>query len=104
LRPRRIGSLPCLLLAAGIVAKTTVLTLFHITEHWRFAWVALDWDPLAVLLSEKTVGLFFDQRRIAPGVLESAMVEVFLVVFFGMECFLVGWLVTLLTGPAGRSR
>lgn len=95
---RRIGSLPWLLLVAGIVAKTTVLALFHITEHWRFAWVALDLDPLAALLSERTVGLFFDQRRIAPGGLESAMAEILLVIFFGMQCFLVGWLVTRLTG------
>ena len=104
MRVGRIASLPWLLLVCGIVAKTAVLILFHATKYWRFAWMALDWDPLAALLSERTVGLFFDQRRIVPGVLESTMLEIFLVIFFGMECFLVGWLVTRLPRPSGRSR
>lgn len=85
--------LPWLFLVAGMVLKAALLALYHVTTHTRYLVLAVGWDPLAVRLTDATVGLFFRTGYSAPGNLEYGLWMALLVLFFGLECFAVGWLV-----------
>ncbi len=85
--------LPWILLAAGMVLKAALLALYHVTSTGRYLVLAVGWDPLAVRLTDATVGLFFRAGYAAPGNLEYGLWLVLLVLFFGLECFAVGSLV-----------
>jgi hypothetical protein len=94
--------LPVALLIAGATFKAVLVLSWRFWNTTHFAKLLTVYDPGAVYFAEKVTALFFDQRRIAPPPAESALFEVFLVIGFGVQCFLVGlllrWLILRIGG------
>jgi len=80
-------------MGAGIVVKSALVIWLHATAMPPLAHFITSRDPLASWLAEGVIARLFDQRRFAPSAAESLTFEVLLVAFFGLECFLVGWLI-----------
>jgi hypothetical protein len=98
-----IKRLPIAFLVVGLVFKTLLVFLWRL---WKFPGVLnllIYYDPGAFHFAEKMAGLFFDQRRLAPTSGESALFEIFLVIGFGIEClvlgFVVQWVLRRFRGP-----
>ena len=67
--------------------------------HW---WI-VDCDPLAFWIANRMAEMFFDQRRLAPGVTEAVTVQVLMAITFGIECAGMGILIFALRNSI-RSR
>jgi hypothetical protein len=87
-----IKRLPIAFLVAGLVLKTLVLVGWKLWKFPSLLNLAIYYDPGAFHFAERAAGLFFDQRRLAPTPGESALFHVFLIIGFGIECFLIGFL------------
>jgi hypothetical protein len=91
----RLRSLPWLLCFTGVAIKGTLTASVHFLQAPRLVhFIVVTTDPLGLRVADAIVSLFFDQRRLAPTEAESLIFEVVLVAFFGLECFLVGWLIS----------
>lgn len=93
-----IRRLPIALLAVGLVFKTFLLTLWRFWKPVAVMNLLINYDPGARYFAEKITHLFFDYGGItfAPGA--NACYEVSLVIGFGMECLLAGFLLRWLLG------
>ena len=94
-----IRRLPIALLATGIVFKTSLVLLWR--YHERFPGLPnllIYYDPGARYFAEGLTRLFFDYKGItfAPGA--NTFFEVALVIGFGIECLLAGFLLRWLLG------
>ena len=79
--------IPLAFMIGGVVFKSLLILLFELS-HNTYLGAAIYYDPGGIWFAFKAVSLFFDPRR-----LEIRMVmawELFLVIGFGLECFLVG--------------
>ena len=99
-----IKRLPVVFLLVGLALKTTVLLLWRLSQAPSLLKLAIYYDPGAFHFAEKAAGLFFDQRRLAPTPGESALFDVFLVIGFGIECFVLGLIVQWVLRRFGGSR
>jgi hypothetical protein len=87
-----IRRLPIAFLVVGLVFKTSLVLLWR---HWGSAGLLnllTNYDPGARYFAEKATRLFFDCGGItfAPGA--NAFFDVVLVIGFGIECLLAGFL------------
>jgi hypothetical protein len=92
-----IKRLPIAFLVVGIVFKALLVFLWRQGVSSSLLSLLTTYDPGANYFAEKVTRLFFDYRGItfAPGA--NMFFEIFLVVGFGIECFIVGlvlqWLI-----------
>jgi hypothetical protein len=99
-----IKRLPLALLATGLVFKTSLVLLWR--YDWRFPGLpnlAVYYDPGARYFSEKVTRLFFDFGGItlAPGA--NTFFDICLVIGFGIECYVLGFVARWLWGRFGHS-
>jgi uncharacterized membrane protein AbrB (regulator of aidB expression) len=87
-----IKRLPVAFLLGGLALKTAVLLFWRLWQTPTLLKLAIYYDPGAFHFAEKAAGLLFDQRRLAPTPGEAVLFDVFLVIGFGVECLLVGFL------------
>lgn len=87
-----IKRLPMAFLVVGLVFKTLLVFLWRLWKFPGLLNLLIYYDPGAFHFAEKMAGLFFDQRRLVPTLGESVLFEIFLVIGFGIECLLVGFL------------
>jgi hypothetical protein len=90
--------LPIALLVLGLALKTVFVLLWR---RWSSGWLLsllVYYDPGARYFAEKVTRLFFDYGGItlAPGA--NALFDVTLVIGFGIECLLAGFLLRWLLG------
>ena len=88
-----IKRLPVAFLLGGLALKTAVLLFWRLWQTPALLKLAIYYDPGAFHFAEKAAGLFFDQRRLAPTAGESILFEVFLVIGFGLECLVLGFII-----------
>lgn len=62
------------------------------------------YDPAVFWFAENAKGLFFDQRRFAPTPAEMVTFELLLILGFGIECLVVGLLVSWFLRRPRRQR
>ena len=90
-------------LVVGLVFKTFLVFLWRLWKFPGLLNLLIYYDPGAFRFAERMAGLFFDQRRLAPTSAESALFEVFLVIGFGVECLVLGfvaqWVLRRFGGP-----
>jgi len=98
-----VKRIPIAFLVAGLVFKTFLVFLWR---HWKFPplmSLLINHDPGARYFAERMTRLFFDYGGItfAPGA--PAFFEIFLVIGFGIEClvlgFVVQWVLRRFRGP-----
>ncbi len=98
-----IKRLPIVFLVVGIALKATLVLLWRLSQIPGILKLLVYYDPGAFHFAEKTAGLFFDQRRLAPTPAESILFEIFLVIGFGIECLVIGslaeWVLRRFRGP-----
>ena len=82
--------LPMLLLVSGVLLKASLVVGWRIARIETALKIETVYDPLSFWLAPEGVRLGFDQRRIAPSMLESLTFEVLLILGFALQCFLVG--------------
>lgn len=85
--------LPIAFLSGGVLLKSLMVLAWRLFQPPRLFDFLTTYDPGAFVFAERGVSLFFDQRRIAPSGGEAALFELLLVVGFGMECFILGFLI-----------
>jgi len=88
-----IRRLPIAFLVLGLVFKTFLVLLW---KHWSSGGLLnllIHYDPGARYFAEKVTRLFFDYGGItfAPG--SNTFFDVLLIIGFGIECLLVGFVV-----------
>jgi hypothetical protein len=89
---------------SGLAIKAIVLSvwkLFHLPAAAKALGPA---DPLAFAVAERLTASFFSQRRIVPTLAEGIAFELFLVLAFGLECLLVGYIIRALVNLARGRR
>lgn len=86
--------LPAVFLVGGLVMKGLLLAVWKRFNSLALLNLLTTYDPGAFWFAEKTTALLFDQRRIYPTYQEAIAFELLLVVGFGLECLLVGMVVT----------
>lgn len=84
--------LPLLCLIAGLAIKGLLVLAWRISRASELYSLLTNYDPGAFAFAEKGVALLFDPRRIAPTPSESIAFEFLLVLGFGLECMIVGFL------------
>src|SRR5437879_13840361 len=87
-----IKRLPIVFLAVGIVLKATLVLLWRLSQVPGILKLLVYYDPGAHHFAEGMTRLFFYHGgfTFAPGAPMSF--EIFLVIGFGIECFLIGFL------------
>lgn len=97
-----VRKLPIWFLATGIALKGILLLLWRLWELPELTKPLIYYDPGALFFAERMVRLFFDPRRLFPGHGEAALFELFLVLGFGIECLIAGfvlrWVLLLSAG------
>src|SRR5713226_5087224 len=88
-----IRRLPVAFLVVGLALKATLVFLWRLFPIPGILKLLIYYDPGAFHFAERAAKLFFDQRRLAPTPAESILFEVFLVIGFGIECLLIGFVV-----------
>ena len=100
-----IKRLPIVFLAVGIVLKATLVILWRLSQIPGILKLLVYYDPGAHHFAEGMTRLFFYHGgfTLAPGAPMSF--EIFLVIGFGIECFLIGflaqWALRRFSGPRG---
>lgn len=84
--------LPILFLVAGLAIKGLLVLAWRFSQAPELSNLLTSYDPGAFAFAEKGVALLFDPRRIAPTPGESLAFELLLVLGFGLECMIVGFL------------
>lgn len=87
----RAMRLPVLFMLVGLAVKGLLVILWRFSQSPELLALLTDYDPVAFQFAEKSVALFFDPRRIAPGDGEALLFEIMLVVAFGLECMIIGF-------------
>ena len=87
-----IKRLPIVLLVVGLAFKGILVVLWRLWQIPRLPDLLIYYDPGARYFAEVMTRLFFDYRGITMAAGAPAFYEVFLVVGFGIECLLVGFL------------
>jgi len=88
--------LPMLFLIAGLAIKGLLVLAWRFSQAPELSKLLTSYDPGALVFAEKGVALLFDPRRIAPTPGESLAFELLLVLGFGLECMIVGFLCQIL--------
>jgi len=91
----RTRNLPFLFFLVGVALKGLGVAAWHLWQPDRLDEVLVRFDPLAVWLGDTVTALVFDQRPIAPSEAEIWSFEVLLVLGFGLEFLLLGFVVRL---------
>ncbi len=87
-----IKRLPMVFLIVGLAFKALLVLLWSLWQLPVLSNLLVYYDPGAHYFAERTTRLFFDYGGItlAPGA--PTFYEVFLIIGFGIECLLVGFL------------
>lgn len=88
--------LPVLFLIGGLALKSLTVLLWRTFRTPGVLDLLTTYDPGAFWFAERVSALVFDQRRIAPSAAETIIFELMLILAFGVECLLVGFLVAWL--------
>ncbi len=106
-RPTKPNHLPLILLTTGLSVKAFLILVWRIFDSRELLRALIVFDPASVWLSEKMTAFLFDSRRLAPTYAEIAVYELFLVIGFGLECFILGvlaaWLLRRFPGGSSSS-
>lgn len=87
--------IPILLLVAGLCVKGLLVLALRFSHAPELLNLLTTYDPCAFAFAENTVSLLFDPRRIAPTPSEAVAFDLLLILGFGLECMLVGFLVQI---------
>ena len=87
-----IKRLPIVFLAGGLASKALLVLLWKLWQLPGLFGMLISYDPVAFIFAERVAGVFFDQRRFFPTPGEASLFEVLLVIGFGIECLLVGFM------------
>ena len=85
--------LPFILLGLGALTKALLVALTKLGDFPLLITIATRYDPVAFGLANWGSSLLFNPKRLAPGNGEVAVFEALLVVGFGAECFLLGFVI-----------
>jgi hypothetical protein len=100
-----INRLPIAFLVVGLAFKALLVLLWRLWRLPVLPNLLVYYDPGAFYFAEKMTRLFFDARRLAPPPGEALLFEVFLVIGFGIECLVIGfvlqWVLRRFRGPRG---
>ncbi len=102
-----IKRLPIAFLVVGLVFKTFLVFLWRLWKFPGLLNLLIYYDPGARYFAERMTRLFFDHGGItlAPGA--PTFYEVFLIIGFGIECLLIGflaqWVLHRSRGPGSAS-
>jgi hypothetical protein len=93
-----IRRIPIVFLVAGLALKTSLVLLWRYRKFPGLLNLLIYYDPGARYFAERLTRLFFDYGGItfAPG--SNTFFDIFLVVGFGIECLLAGFLFRWLSG------
>ena len=91
-------------IADGIPFKTLLVLLWRLWQLPVLRNLLVYYDPGAFHFAERMTRLFFDHKGItmAPG--SPAFFEIFLVIGFGIECFVLGFVVQWVLRRFGSPR
>jgi len=84
---------PIVFLVGGMMLKGLLVLLSGLIQSAALVSLLTTYDPLAFAFANWGSSLFFDPRRIAPGPGEAQIFGVLLVIGFGIECLLIGFVV-----------
>jgi len=93
-----IKRLPIAFLVVGLVSKSFLIFLWR---HWKFPSLPnllIYYDPAARYFAERVTRLRFDHGGITFATGSNTCFEISLVIGFGIECLLVGFLIRWLLG------
>jgi len=82
---------PVVFLIGGMMLKGLLVLLASFIRSDALVVLLTTYDPLALAFANWGSSLFFDPRRIAPGPGKARIFEMLLVIGFGIECLLVGF-------------
>ncbi len=91
--------LPILFLVAGLAIKGLLVLTWRFSQAPELFNLLTSYGPGVFAFAEKGVALLFDPRRIAPTPGESLAFEFLLVLGFGLECIVVGFLCQMVFRP-----
>jgi hypothetical protein len=81
-------------LVGGLGLKGLLVLLWRLFKLPGLLGLLTTYDPAAFWFAENAKGLFFDQRRFAPTPAESVTFELLLILGFGIECLVVGFIIS----------
>ncbi len=87
--------LPFVLMGVGALIKAILVGLTKLGDFPTAVRLATKYDPAAFVFATWGSSLFFSPKRIAPGNGEVQIFETLLVISFGVECFVLGYIIRL---------
>ena len=100
----KIKRLPVVFLVTGIAIKTLLLILLRLTGSKGLLTLLTIYDPGAMYFADRITRLFFDNRSIPFATGVDTLFEICLVIGFGIECLLAGFLFRWLLGRVQGQR
>jgi hypothetical protein len=85
--------LPFVFLVAGVLIKAVLVAITKLGDFPAAVSIATRYDPGALMFANWGSSFFFDPKRIAPGNGEVQIFETLLAVGFGVECFVLGYVI-----------
>ena len=96
--------LPIVLSALGLIFKTFLVLLWRHGRSPGLLNLLTNYDPGARYFAERMTRLFFDYGGITMAQGAPTSYEVFLIIGFGTECFVLGFIVQWVLRRFGGSR